>query len=93
MSIRRPRNLQVMSEYGEPLGEEVETEEEYNTLFGITEDNPLGVGIDEYSGKKSPSRLALESGQGGYGKKRVGEQSRKQMNLTSGRNRSSILTS
>lgn len=32
------------------------------------------------------------SGEGGYGKKRVGEQSRKQMNLT-GRHKSTILTS
>ena len=97
---RRPRNLQVMTASGEPTGEEVETEEEYNALFGITEENPQGVGIDEFGpgggGVRQDALLAgtseSESSGGGYGKKREGQQSRGEMDLTKGK-KSSILTS
>ena len=98
---RRPRNLQVMSEYGEPIkGDDYETEEEYNALFGITEENPQGVGIDEFGpgggGVRQDALLAgtseSESSGGGYGKKREGQQSRGEMDLTKGK-KSSILTS
>ena len=41
---RRPRRLDVVGGEPDPYAE---TEEEYNALFGITEENPQGVGIDE----------------------------------------------
>ena len=44
--------------------------------------------LEWYQNKKEPGR---HGGAGGYGKKRVGEESRKQMNLTGSR-RSSLLT-
>ena len=50
-------------------------------------------GLPPQSGAGLVQEESNERRSGGYGKKRVGEQSRKQMNLTSGSNRSSILTS
>ena len=89
---RRPRNLQVMSEYGEPIkGDDYETEEEYNALFGITEENPQGVGIDEGLHNQiaplideptlTPSQAPSQGGVGQIGG-RVGEEGRRQMVTT-----------
>ena len=95
---RRPREMQYMDAEGNPQGGE--TEEEYNALFGITEENPQGVGIDEYGpgggGVRKNVLLAgtseSKASGGGYGKKREGQQSRGEMDLTKGK-KSSILTS
>ena len=91
---RRPRELNIMDEEGNVV--EQESEEDYNALFGITEENPQGVGIDEYGpdgkGVRSLGLTDASTSGGGYGKKRKGEQSRGQMNLTGSRG-SRILTS
>ena len=79
---RRPRELNYMDEEGNVV--EQESEEDYNALFGITEDNPQGVGIDEGSqGRIMPlaDKPTATGGSGGVGQigGREEEQGRKQM--------------
>tara|TARA_Y100000310_G_scaffold329612_1_gene399793 strand:+ start:1112 stop:1441 length:330 start_codon:yes stop_codon:yes gene_type:complete len=74
---RRPRELDYMDEEGNVV--EQESEEDYNALFGITEENPQGVGIDEGQQHRiQPLSDEPTSGVGRIGA-REEEQGRKQM--------------
>ena len=71
--------------------------EEPEELPGFTSEHNAGVEgglwtIDEDTTGPTDTTMKRQGGAGGYGKKRVGEESRRQMNLT-GKKRSSILTS
>jgi len=79
---RRPRELDYMDEAGNIV--EQESEEDYNALFGITEENPQGVGIDEGRHNQiTPlaDKPKATGGSGGVGQigGREEEQGRKQM--------------
>mgnify|MGYP003655792473 CR=1 FL=1 len=79
---RRPRLLDYKDETGNIV--EQESEEDYNALFGITEENPQGVGIDEGSqGRIMPlaDKPTATGGSGGVGQigGREKEQGRPQM--------------
>jgi len=77
---RRPRELDYMDEEGNVV--EQESEEDYNALFGITEENPQGVGIDEgLHNQIAPLIDEPTPSQGGVGQVggRVREEDRRQM--------------
>jgi len=84
---RVPRELDIMDEEGNVV--EQESEEAYNLRFGITEENPQGVGIDEgihnqITPLSDRPTLTPSEGEGGTGQigGRQEEQGRPQMVTT-----------
>ena len=76
----------------DPTQEDYESEEDYNAWVGTGEPGPQNQPTIETPEEREIRLAGGKTSGGGYGKKRKGEESRGQMNLTSART-SSILTS
>jgi len=76
----------------DPTQEDYESEEDYNEWVGTGEPSYADVPKVETPEEREIRLAGGKTSGGGYGKKRKGEESRGQMNLTSART-SSILTS